>query len=195
MHHRQGKALWILLVLALFAVPVGAAAAAEFSAVIVTKSGGEERQSKIYIKGDKIRREYVNPAGTTIFIVPGDKKIMWMLDSVTLTYSELPFDKDASPKALNLPKDGGGGKLVGTETLNGYATDKYQTSIKTPTGTRSGTMWFAKKLGVPLKIETDDKLFVQEYKDIKEGRVDDALFAMPSGYRKNDMPPASPKNK
>jgi outer membrane lipoprotein-sorting protein len=193
MYHRQAKALWILLVLALFALPVGAAAAAEFSAVIVTKSGGEVRQSKIYIKGEKIRREYVNPAGTTIFIVPGNKKIMWMLDTETRACTELPFDKDTSPKALNLPKAGGGSKLVGTETLNGYATDKYQTSIKTPTGTRSGTLWFAKKLGVPLKIETDDKLFVQEYKDIQEGRVDDALFVMPAGYRKNELPPGEPK--
>ena len=97
-------------------------------------------------------------------------------------------------KALNLsPRKGAEDKLVGTETLNGYATDKYQTSIRTPTGTRSGTMWLAKKLGVPIKIETDDKLFVQEYKDIKEGGVDDALFAMPSGYRKNDLPPGVPK--
>lgn len=59
-----GKIYWVLLVLAFLTLPVGAAAAAEFSAVIVTKSGGEERQSKIYIKGDKIRREYVNPGGT-----------------------------------------------------------------------------------------------------------------------------------
>jgi outer membrane lipoprotein-sorting protein len=193
MHHRQGKSIWVLLVLALFTLPAGAALAAEFSAVIVTKSGGEERQSKIYIKGDKIRREFVNPAGTTIFIVPGDQKIMWMLDTLTRACSELPFDKDASMKALNLPKEGGGSKLVGTETLNGYVTDKYQTSIRTPTGTRSGTMWFVKKLDVPIKIETDDKLFVQEYKDIKEGGVDDALFNMPPGYRKKELPPGAPK--
>ena len=96
-------------------------------------------------------------------------------------------------KALNLPKEGGGSKLVGTETLNGYVTDKYQTSIRTPTGTRSGTMWIAKKLGVPIKIETDDKLFLQEYKDIKEGGVDDALFVMPSGYHKKDLSPGVPK--
>ena len=36
------------------------AQAAEFSATVVTNSGGEERQSKIYVKGDKIRREFNN---------------------------------------------------------------------------------------------------------------------------------------
>ena len=44
--------------------------AAEFSAVIVTKSGGEAKaEQRSYIKGDKIRREFVNPGGTTVFIV------------------------------------------------------------------------------------------------------------------------------
>jgi outer membrane lipoprotein-sorting protein len=193
MHHRHGKSIWVLLVVALFTLQAGAVKAAEFSAVIVTNSAGEERRSKIYINGDKIRREFANPGGNTIFIVPGDKAIMWMLEPEIQVYRELPFDKDASPKSLNLPKEGGESKLVGTETLNGYVTDKYETSIKTPTGTRMGTMWISKKLGVPLKIETADKLFVQEYKDIKEGGVDDALFAIPSGYRKKDMPPGIPK--
>jgi outer membrane lipoprotein-sorting protein len=193
MHHRHGKSIWVLLVVALFTLQAGAVKAAEFSAVIVTKSGGEERRSKIYIKGDKIRREFANPGGTTIFIAPGDKNIMWMLEPEIQAYRELPFDKDVSSKALNLPKEGGESKLVGTETLNGYATDKYETSIRTPTGSRSGTIWVAKKLGVPIRIETADKLFLQEYKDIKEGGVDDALFAMPSGYHKKDMPPGRPK--
>ena len=87
-----------------------------------------------------------------------------MLDTVTRAYSELPFNKEASMKALTLPKEGGGSKLLGTETLNGYVTDKYQTSIRTPTGTRSGTIWIAQKLEVPIKMESDDKLFIQNYK-------------------------------
>jgi outer membrane lipoprotein-sorting protein len=195
MHHRHKKSIWVLLVWALSIWPAGAALAAEFSAVVVTKSGGEERRSTIYIKGDKIRREFTNPGGTTIFIVPGDQKIMWMLESEIKAYRELPFDKDASQKGLNLPQAGGESKLVGTETLNGYATDKYKTSIRTPTGTRPGTIWVAKKLGVPIKMESDDKVFVQDYQDIHEGGVDDALFAIPPGYRNKDLPPGAPKNK
>jgi outer membrane lipoprotein-sorting protein len=193
MHHRQGKSIWVILVAALFTWQAGAAAAAEFSAVVVAKSGGEERQSKIYIKGDKIRREYITPGGNTAFIVPGDKAIMWMVEPEIQAYTELPFDKDALPKKLDPDREGSQSKLVGTETLHGYATDKYETLVKTPTGTRRGTMWISKKLGVPLKIETADKLYVQEYKDIKEGGVDDSLFAEPSGYRKKDPPPGQTK--
>ena len=82
---------------------------------------------------------------------------------------------------------------MGTETLNGYLTDKYETSIRTPTGSRSGTIWIAKKLGVPIRIETADKLFLQEYKDIKEGGVDDALFAIALRVPEKDMPPGRPQ--
>jgi outer membrane lipoprotein-sorting protein len=126
-------------------------------------------------------------------IIQGDKKIMWMLEPQTQSYLELPFDKEDFAKTLNQPKDGEGITLVGAETLNGYATDKYETAVKTPTGTRRGTMWIAKKLGVPIRIETADKSFVQEYKDIKDGGVDDALFDMPAGYQKKAMHSGMPK--
>ena len=167
------------------------AQAAEFSATVVARSGGETRQSKIYVKGDKIRREYANPSDTTIFIVPGDKPIMWMLEPKIRAYRELPFDKDAFTNNLKKPGVGSANKLLGTEKLHGYVTDKYATLVKTPTGLRPGNIWISRKLGVPLRIETTDKLFIQEYKDLKEGGVDDALFAMPSGYHKKAAEPST----
>ena len=193
MRHRQGKMIWALLVAALLALPAGAAPAAEFSAIIVTTLRGETRQGKIYLKGDKVRREFAQSGGTAIVVLQGDKKIMWMLEPQTQSYLEMPFDQEAFAKTLNQPQEGEGKKLVGAETLNGYVTDKYETAVTTATGTLRSTMWIAKKLGVPIRIETADKSFVQEYKDIKEGGVDDALFEMPAGYRKKAMPPGMPK--
>ena len=192
MEYRKEKMIWALLVAALLVLPAGAAQAAEFSATIVTTLRGEARQGKIYIKGDKVRREFAQSRGTAIVVLQGDKKIMWMLEPQTQSYLEMPFDKEAFAKTLNQPQEGEGKKLVGTETLNGYVTDKYETAVKTATGTLRGTMWIAKKLGVPIRIETADNSFVQEYKDIKEGGVDDALFEMPAGYQKKSMPPGMP---
>jgi len=185
--------IWALLVAALLALPAGPAPAAEFSAIIVTTLRGEARQGKIYIKGDKVRREFAQSGGATIVVLQGDKKIMWMLEPHTQSYLEMPFDQEAFAKMLNQPQEGEGKKLVGPETLNGYVTDKYETAVETAAGTQRGAMWIAKKLGVPIRIETADKSFVQEYKDIKEGGVDDALFDMPAGYRKKAMPPGMPK--
>jgi outer membrane lipoprotein-sorting protein len=193
MRYRKGKMLWALLAAALMALPASAAPAAEFSAIIVTTLRGEARQGKIYLKGDKVRREFAQSGGAAVVILQGDKNIMWMLEPQTQSYLEMPFDKEAFAKTLNQPQEGEGKKLVGTETLNGYVTDKYETAVKTATGTLGGTMWIAKKLGVPIRIETADKSFVLEYKDIKEGGVDDALFEMPAGYQKKAMPPGMPK--
>ena len=52
-------------------------------------------------------------------------------------------------------------------------------------------MWIAKKLELPIRIESADKSFSQDY-DIKEGQVDDALFEMPAGYQKMTMPAGMP---
>jgi len=190
----MGKCFLALVVAALAIWPPAAAPAAEFSAVVVARIGDQERQSKIFVKGDQIRREYPSPEGSIIFIVPADKEIMWMLDTLLKTYTETPFNREPLSQKLKLTKDGGG-KLVGAEKLNGYLADKYETSVKTPGGNKPGTIWMARKLEIPIRIESADKSFSQEYRDIKEGGVDDALFQMPAGYRKKGDKPTGPQIK
>ena len=174
---------------------ISSAQAAEFSADIVNQSGGQERQGKIYVKGENMRQEFATPGGATVTIMRGDKKVMWMLMPGQQAYMEMPFDKEAFAKNMNIPKDEASQKLVGRETLKGYDTEKYETSVKTGTGEVQGTIWIAKKLGVPIRIETKDKSFVQEYNEIKDGGVADAIFEVPAGYKKMNLPQGMPKMK
>jgi outer membrane lipoprotein-sorting protein len=67
--------------------------------------------------------------------------------------------------------------------------------VKTNGGTHRGTMWVAQKLGMPIKIVSADHSFTQEYRDIKEGGVDDAVFEIPPGYKKMTMPAGMPPMK
>lgn len=194
MFYRPGKLLGLLLAALLLSLAGSLAQAAEFSAVIVTRSQDHDRQGKIYVKGDNKRREFTSPGGSMVSIVRGDKKVMWMLMPGQQTYREMPFDKEAWSKTMNFSQDEVSKKLVGRETINGYDTDKYETLVKTGHDELRGTMWVAKKLGVPIRLETADKSFLQEYKDIKEGGVDDAVFEIPAGYQKLTMP-ARPKMK
>lgn len=179
----------------LFFSLAGLAQAAEFSATIVTKIHGQERQGKIYVKGDKIRREFATSMGNMVTIVRGDKKVVWMLLPGQEFYREMPFDKNARSRTLNLPEDEVSKKLVGTETVSGYVSDKYETSVTTGAGAVQGTVWIAKKLEVPIRTESKDPPFSQEYTDIKEGGVDDAVFELPPGYKKMDMPGPLPQQK
>jgi outer membrane lipoprotein-sorting protein len=169
--------------------------AAEFSAAVVNKIANHEMQGKIYVKGEKARLESSTPLGPVISILRLDKNAMWMLMPGQKTYMEMPFDKEAYAKALNIPALEASQKLPGTETINGYDTERYETTVKTDGQEMKSTMWVSKNLGVPLKIETADKSFVQEYKDIREGGVDDALFELPAGYKKMTMPAGLPKMK
>jgi outer membrane lipoprotein-sorting protein len=190
--HRSAILLWALVLS--FSL-VSLAWAAEFSALVVNKIANHEMQGKIYIKGDRARLESSTPLGSVISILRLDKKAMWMLMAGQKTYMEMPLDKEAYAKALNIPTDEASMKRLGTETINGFDTDKYETPVKTGGQEMKTTMWISKKLGVPLKIESANKSFIQEYKDIKEGGVDDALFELPAGYKKMTMPAGLPKMK
>lgn len=167
-----GLASWFLL--------VGLAQAAEFSAVCVTKTAGHELPGKIFVKGEKVRVEASTPLGRTISILRLDKKVMWILMPGQKSYMEMPFDQKALSKALNMPEAGASKKLVGTETINGLEAEKYLVG----SGEGKSTVWIAKKLGVPIRVESANKSFSQDYRDIKLGGVADALFEMPAGYKK-----------
>ncbi len=173
----------------------GLAQAAEFSAVIVTKAQGQERPGKIYVKGEKVRREFAGPTGNIVTIIRGDKKVVWMLMAGQQAYMEIPFDQETMGRDLMPPKEEAGMTKLGTETVNGYATDKYETWVKQNGGQLRGHMWVAQKLGMPIKIVSQDQSFSQEYRDIKEGGVDDAVFEIPPGYQKMSRPPGMPPMK
>ena len=170
---------------------VGLAQAAEFSAVTVTKVGNQEQQGKLYVKDDKARMERLTPLGPSVSILRLDQRVMWILLPGQKTYLEMPIDKAAFDQALKVPEDQVSKKLLGTETLHGYETEKYETVVKVGGQQIKSLMWISKKLEIPLRIESADQSFSQDY-DIREGGVDDTLFEMPAGYRKMTMPAGMP---
>jgi outer membrane lipoprotein-sorting protein len=170
---------------------VGLAPAAEFSAVTVTRVGNHEQQGKLYVKGDKARMEGITSLGPSVSILRLDQRVMWIMLPGQKTYMEMPIDKAAFDQALKVPEDQVTKKLLGAETLHGYETEKYETVVKVGDKQIKSIMWISKKLGIPLRIESADKSFFQDY-DIQEGRVADALFEMPAGYRKMAMPAGMP---
>lgn len=173
---------------------VGLVQAAEYSAVTVSKTHGREIQGKVFVKGEKERREASTPMGAYVTILRRDKKVMWKLMPGQKSYMEMPLDQKAMTKAPNVPEEGVTKKLLGTETLNGYEAEKYEiTNVKGNGRERKIIMWISKKSEIPLRIESADKSFSIDYKDIKEGGVDDALFEVPAGYQKMNMPAGMPK--
>ena len=92
-------------------------------------------------------------------------------------------------------KDQGQINPLGSETVNGYSTNKYETAFQLNGGELRHYIWVANKLGLIIKVESLDKTFSREYQEIKEGKVPEAMFAPPVDYQKMDLPGGKPARK
>ena len=172
------------------------AQAAEFSATMVTKAGGKEIPGKIYVKGNNVRNEVQVAGQTSIHIMRPDKKLIWIIMPQQKAYMEMGFSQEAQQKILPLTEEQKAKmQKVGTETINGYACDKYETTMSHQGKPMKVYTWVATDLGMPIKIVSQDGSFAMEYKDIKPGQVADSLFEPPQDYRKMKMPFAMPPSK
>jgi hypothetical protein len=184
----QRKTLLLVMITLACWLGVGQALAAEFSALMVSRVGSQETQGKVFFQGEKMRQEFSSPQGTNINIARPDKMVMWMIMPGQKMYMEMPFNKAQMGKTMEMPQDKAQMKLLGTETVNGYETEKYETTMEGRGKTVKVYMWLSKKLGIPIKMVSEDGSFSLEYRDIKEGSLPAEVFEVPQGYQKMTMP-------
>jgi len=163
-----------------------------FCADFVDVKGTAKSFGKSYVKGNKSRMEITEGPKQSITIYRGDKQVMWMLDPAQKQYMEMKAADPASmmgPEAEKALAELGERKLVGQETVNGYACDKYE-FIYHDKNMGKQTHWISKKLGVMVKMEHHNPSYPMsmELKNISEKRIADSLFEIPSGYTKIEIP-------
>jgi hypothetical protein len=179
--HRPRLGGWLLL---LFCLLPGWVQAAEFSATVVTRANGRETQDKLYVKGDKMSREFVRGQEAQIVIFHKDRNLILMLMPARKVYLELPSTDNLMDELAQFANERAAKVLLGTEEVNGYLSDKYETSVKDNGGSLKHIMWVARKLGQPIKAVSPDGSFSMEYRNIKEGGVPDSVFEVPPGFQK-----------
>jgi len=190
------RSLWGIALGTVLLLAASLVQAAEFTATMVTKAGGVEIPGKIYVKENKVRNEVQAGGQTSIHILRPDKKVVWIIMPQQKAYVEMPITHTAQQKMLPLTEDQKAKmKKVGTETINGYACDKYETTMSHQGKPMQVFTWVATDLGVPIKIVSEDGSFSMEYKDIKPGQVADSLFDVPQDYKKMQLPFAMPPSK
>lgn len=163
-----------------------------FCADFVDVKGTAKSFGKSYVKGNKSRMEITEGTKQSIAIYRGDKQVMWMLDPAQKQYMEMKAENPSSmmgPEAEKALAKLGERKLVGQETVNGYACDKYE-FIYHDKNMGKQTHWISKKLGVMVKMEHHNPSYPMsmELKNISEKRIADSLFEIPSGYTKIEIP-------
>ena len=185
---------WIFICIAIFltgtllSIPC---LAAEFTADMTMKAGGQVMQGKIFVKGTSYRQEMNTMGQKQIMIFDGDKKTGWMVMPAMRMYMPLPkYDAGSTamtdPDALDKKTTK---KYLGKEKINGYKCKKYHFVFKDSSGTKM-TQWISTKIEYPIKmiIEGPRGRMVREIKNIKEINLSNSLFKVPAGYKKMNMP-------
>jgi hypothetical protein len=79
-------------------------------------------------------------------------------------------------------------KKIGSETVNGHPTTKYEVTAKTDDKVTQIHQWWATDIHFPVKTAAVDGSWSMEYRDIKIGSQPDSLFEVPAGYKKMSIP-------
>ena len=158
----------------------GSAQAVDFSADVFNTHAGQTTQSKVYVKGGKIRME--TPGTEEYTILRTDKRVIWLVVPEEKTYLEIH-----SPQP-----PGTGEKMKGevsrqyliSETVNGYATKKYEVHYLDKDTLHKAHQWIAQDLNYPIKISALDGSWSTEYRNIRIGPPAESLFEIPPGFDK-----------
>ena len=179
-----------------------ALAQTEFSAeVMSTEKSETASQAKMYFAKDKLRIEptkkdargsgsvIINLASQTTTVLM-DQQRMYMEMPAQLANQRAGYNffrtgdvENACSDWLQMEQNKGGTcHKVGSETVNGRSTVKYEgTNAKG----ESGTIWLDPKLRFPVKWQ--GKSGAGELRNIQEGSQPASLFEVPSDYKKFDM--------
>ena len=181
-----------------------ALAQAEFSAEIVDlQKTGSPKEAKIYFARDKVRMEpTTNGKGRDAAVIMNlttqtstvlmDQQHMYMEMPVQMQQGQqkIVYNFFRTGEAENacsdwsqLPRNKGGTcHKVGSDTVNGRSTVKYEA---TNANGDAGIFWIDPKLRFPVKWQ--GKNSSGELRNIQEGSQPASLFEVPAGYTKFDM--------
>jgi len=173
----------------------------EFSADVFDNQK-QASQSKIYFAKDKVRFEsadkdprrggalIMNLATQTSTVIM-DQQHMYMEMPAQMASQRMAYNffrtgdvESACSDWAQLPANKGGTcHKVGSETVNGRSTVKYE-----GTNAKGGstTFWIDPKLRFPVKWQAGNN--GGELRNIQEGSQPSSLFEIPAGYKKFEMP-------
>lgn len=202
------RAIRVLLIFAVALGTLNLFAQEDFSGDMVSTSQGNEHRAKIYATKDKMRFEPEKQGAMKgAVIVNWSTHMTDVLMPERKMYMEMPQGQgpgmqqqwsrdlfrpsnldDACSEWVKLPQNQGGScKNLGSETVNGRSTVKFEgTNSKGETG----YAWVDKKIAFPIKWEGKNDTW--ELQNIKEGSQPASLFEIPSDYQKFQMPAGMP---
>lgn len=166
---------------------------AEMSYEMTMTDSSANFQSKVWLKGTKMKTEATMNNQKMISIIDSEKKevITYIPDQKTaskLKLEEYQGKDDTSPGEYLGMTDNKQIKVTGTETVNGMQCKVIEI---TADNTKVIKEWISIELGLPVKIEQeiDGKKTVIDFKNYKvgSGTVSDDIFKLPSDVNVIDL--------
>lgn len=163
----------------------------QFTADMVTTEGDVSRTGKFYVENPYYRMD-IEEGGQKMFVVvntetmttkvfmPSEKMYMEMKSDDMTSLSNDVF------QSLEAQKQQYETILVGEETVNGYECEKYEVIID---GSPVTTYWQSSEIEYPIKVVSgNNQNMIMVLKNVEKVDVDDALFEVPAGFTKLEMP-------
>jgi hypothetical protein len=169
--------------------------AIEFSAdTIMTFKGEQKMLGKMFYKKDMFRMDMKSPDDVSM-ITRLDKKLVWNIMHRERMYMELPISSAKRPMVEEKLEGEIERKLVGKETIDVHPTEKYLVTYKSNGKQEQIYQWFATDIKFPIKTQSVDNSWSQEFRNINIKEQPVSLFEVPSGYKKFQMPEGMPMMK
>lgn len=158
--------------------------AIDITADMITKEGKITRNGKFYMKDNKVRLD--KGSSPLYTIVRGDKGLLWQVNGAENTYVEAKLTPAAKPWIEEKIYGEASRKEVGSETVDGHPTKKYEVSVKQGSKTETYYQWFATDIRFPVKLANINGKWSVEYKNFKNG-APDSVFNLPAGAALDTM--------
>lgn len=164
---------------------------AQFTADMVTTKGDVSRTGKFYVENPFYRMDMEENGQQMFIVVNNETKTTKVFMPSEKMYMEMKSDDMKSLsndvfQSLEAQKKKYETKSLGKESVNGYECEKFQVLID---GSPVSTYWQSPEIEYPIKVISGDKQnMVMELKNIEKGDVDDAMFKVPAGFTKMEMP-------
>jgi hypothetical protein len=157
--------------------------AMEFSAEQTTRIGKSVMTGKIYFQPDRWRVEMASPEGPKVSINRLDRAVTWLL-LPNRSYVELPLRIDQVPRVSPRIEGEVARKHLGTESVGGHKTEKYEVTVESDGKRQIVHQWVAPDIQFAMKTASVDGQWESAYSAVMIGPQKPDLFELPAGYTK-----------
>ena len=180
---RLRTSAWLLLIWLtslLISSSTQTAAALDFSADRVVRSGEITVTAHVNAKDDRWRFEYTQlQQGASVVIVRSDRGTAWLVFSKRRQYLEVPITREYRLPISEKMEGEVSREFVGGETLNGYPTELFEVTVAESGQTRQYYRWVTKAERFPLKTVSKRGQWSEEFRRLIFTEQSPLLFELP----------------